>query len=411
MNGPVVTRGQRVAYTMSRFPKLTETFVLDEILELQRQGVQIEIFPLWKTHERVTHPEAAALSDRVHYLPFMSLAILRDMLYWLAVHPARLLGALYVLIWANRRSVRFLGGALVAFPKACTMARRLQALEVRHLHAHFASHPAAIAYVIGRLTGIAWSFTAHGSDLHREQSMLVEKVAAARFVVAISEYNRQFIADRVGPSLAAKVKVVHCGVDTRAFVPNEARAGCTQFVCIGTLHEVKGQRYLLEACACASLDDWHCHFVGDGPDRGRLERLAETLGIADRVTFHGACAREQVRAILSRMTVACAPSVPTADGRREGIPVALMEAAACGLPLVASRLSGIPELVVDDVTGLLAEPGDARSLARALTRVAAEPETRERLGRGARAKVEREFSLRGSAAALQALMLAETPAC
>jgi len=254
---------------------------------------------------------------------------------------------------------------------------------------------------------LPWSFTAHGSDLHREQAMLRETVDEAAFVVAISEYNRRFILEHVGTGYADKVRVIHCGVQPDLFERATSADGPLQIACVGTLHAVKGQGYLLQACA--RLRDrgveFNCHFIGDGPDRDSLERQAQELGIRDRVVFHGACERGRVRALLARMHVAAAPSVPTADGRREGIPVALMEAAACGLALVASRLSGIPELVVDGETGYLADPGDVEGLANAMGRLAQSPGRGRQLGDAVRRHLEREFDLATNAARLRRLML------
>jgi len=399
----------RVAYVMSRFPKLTETFVLDEILELERQGVAVEVFPLWRERAGVVHAEARPVVARAHFTATLDATVLVDNVRALLDAPGRYVGTLVTLVRSNWRSPRFLAGALAIFPKACSFARRMRALGVRHVHAHFASHPAAAAFVVGRLAGIPWSFTAHGSDLHREQSMLALKVAEAEFVVAISEFNRRFILDRVGEAFAAKIHVVHCGVDLARHPRRDGTSANEAFEigCIGTLHAVKGQRHLLDACAELSAlgIDWRCHLIGDGPDRRALEARARAAGTGDRVVFHGSCERERVGALLAGMDVLAAPSVPTRDGRREGLPVVLMEAGATGLPLVASRLSGIPELVVDGETGLLIEPGDAPGLARALARLAAEPATRQRLGAAARARIERDFALGANVERLRHRML------
>ena len=206
-----------VAYVMSRFPKLTETFVLDEILGLEARGVRVEVFPLWREHEEVLHEEARSVVERAHFLPVLDLAILRDNLSTLVQRPLAYLSALFTLIAANRSSLRFLLGAIAIFPKAVSFSRRMRDLGVEHVHAHFASHPAAAAFVVGRLSGLPWSFTAHGSDLHREQAMLVHKVSEALFVVAISDYNRRFILEHVGSSHAEAVRVIHCGVELERF--------------------------------------------------------------------------------------------------------------------------------------------------------------------------------------------------
>jgi colanic acid/amylovoran biosynthesis glycosyltransferase len=399
----------RIAYMMSRFPKLTETFVLDEILEMERCGISVEIFPLWRREADagVMHPEARPLVARARYAPLLNGRIILDNLRCMVQRPRRYLSTLFTLVVANRRSPRFLIGAIALFPKACSASIEMRRLGVQHLHAHFASHPAAAAFVVGRMGDIPWSFTAHGSDLHRDQAMLREKVTEAAFVAAISEYNKRFILDRVGTDSTDKVEVIHCGVDLDQFQLAQSGRSEVQIICIGTLHAVKGQIYLLQACALLQERglDFTCHFVGDGPDRESLEHQASELGISEQVVFHGLCERERVRALLAQMHIAVAPSVPSADGRREGIPVALMEAAACGLALVASRLSGIPELVEDGETGCLAEPGDSEGLANAIDRVARSPELGQQLGNAVRNRLETDFNLEINVARLQRLML------
>lgn len=423
MNNPPAAasgRGHTVAYIMSRFPKLTETFVLDEIVQLNRDGCKVEIFPLWREPAKLMHEDARRWVQAAQFLPGLSWEIIADNYFWLSEKPRRYFTALWSLLRYNISSPRFLAGALAAFPKASTMARRMQQQRVAHLHAHFASHPAAIAYVVNQLTDIPWSFTAHGSDLHREQAMLGEKVRTAKFTVAISQYNKRFILQHCAAEHADKLKVVHCGVDLLNFatvkqvnsapqsdgdsLPTNLADDVTRIVCIGTLHEVKGQAFLIRACAQLSSKNWQCHLVGDGEDRGKLESLASSLGVRDQVIFHGQCTRDQVREVLSQMNIACAPSVPTADGRREGIPVALMEAAAACLPLVASDLSGIPELVEDGETGLLTPIRDVAGIAAAITRLVDDPLLRARLSQAARKKIELEFSLANNVATLQDLM-------
>jgi glycosyltransferase involved in cell wall biosynthesis len=401
-------RAPRVAYVVSRFPKLSETFVLYEILAVEEQGVEVELYPLQRERAPMLHPEARRLVERAHFTPLLSGAVLRSNLHYLRRRPHAWLRALADVMRANLGSPRYLAGALAFFPKAVHLAQRMADGGVGHVHAHFASHPAAVAFVIHRLEGIPYSFTAHGSDLHRDQHMLREKVAEARFVVPISEFNRRVILDACAGEHAAKLEVIHCGIDPEVFHPApQALRGARdplRLVCVGTLHEVKGQGVLLDACRRLAERGvaFRCDFVGDGPDRAHLAREAERAGIADRVRLHGACTREQVASIVRDADVAVVPSVPTRDGRREGIPVALMEAAASGKPVVASRLSGIPEAIEHGEQGLLFPPGDAEALAAALATLAADPALCRRLGAAARERMLREFDLRTNAHALAA---------
>jgi glycosyltransferase involved in cell wall biosynthesis len=271
---------------------------------------------------------------------------------------------------------------------------------VTHVHAHFASHPAAAAFVIHRLTGIPYSFTAHGSDLHRDRHMLRENVAEAEFVVPISCFNRNIIPADCGAEHADKTVVIHCGIDPDFFHPPRHEEAPEQnarlrILCTGTLHEVKGQTHLIEACRILAERGiaFRCDLLGDGPDRSALERQIASAGLTGSVEILGRCTREGVSKRLREVDVSVVPSVPSRDGRREGIPVALMEAAASGLPVVASDLSGIPEAISDGEHGFLIPPGDSVGIADALERLAGDRELRERMGRAGRERMLREFDL------------------
>jgi glycosyltransferase involved in cell wall biosynthesis len=395
---------------MSRFPKLTETFILHEMAAMERLGVDVDVYPLWRERAAVTHPEARRFVDRANFQRSFSRAVLGANCRLLLRHPQKYVRTLSAVLRGTRGSLRFFMGALAIFPKAVFFAKRMEATGVAHVHAHFASHPTVAAIVIRRLVGIPYSFTAHGSDLHRDQRMLGQKIAEAAFAVTISDYNRKVMmatCERDGDR--GKVRIVHCGVDTRLFqrgstAADEQTVPFTIF-CVGTLHEVKGQTFLIKACErlVESGIDVSLNLIGDGPDRQSLLAQAAEAKMADRVTFHGNKTHREVAELLKGAHVVAAPSVPTRDGRREGIPVALMEAMSCGVPVVASRLSGIPELVADEQSGLLVPPGDAGALAQALKRLHNDAGLRQRLGEAARQKVLQEFDLFKNAATLAAL--------
>lgn len=398
----------KVAYIMSRFPKLTETFILYEMLAMQKQGIQVEVYPLLRERAEVMHPEAMQFVQAAHYQPFISPSILLANLHFLWKKPRAYLETLWVLLRANWGSLGFFIGALGIFPKVVLFAYQMKAENINHVHAHFASHPAAAGFIIHRLVGIPYSFTAHGSDLHRDRHMLCEKVNEAAFVVAISNYNKELILSECQRNHLDKVTVIHCGVDTEVFrcrsneTPYEKGENPFTILCIGTLHEVKGQAYLINACH--ELHDrginFICHFVGDGPDRKSLTTLADQAGLSEKIRFHGRLTRDEIARLLRDADVLATPSVPTHDGRREGIPVVLMEAMGSSVPVIASNISGIPELVQDQHTGLLVPPRDATSLANALERYFTDSALRRRLGQAARDNVVRDFDLNKNAAML-----------
>lgn len=409
---PLLYSGLKVAYIMSRFPKLTETFILFEILAMRQLGVQVEIYPLLREPASVMHPEAATLVKEAHYQPFLSWPIVQANWRYLWHQPRAYLGVLWALLRGTWGSWRFFTGAIGIFPKSVYFAQQMTADHISHIHAHFASHPTAAAFVIHRLTGIPYSFTAHGSDIHRDQHMLREKVAEAAFVVPISAFNREVILKACGGQYADKLVIIHCGVDIDIFttqvetaaesINNHLDSRPFTVLCIGTLHEVKGQTYLIEACRllCRCGVSLTCHFIGDGPDLAKLTEQANQAGLVDCIHFHGRQTRAEIARQLQTANVVVAPSVPSQDGRREGIPVALMEAMASGVPVIASRLSGIPELVKDGQNGLLIPPGDAAALADALYYLYEKPHLRYRLGQAGRDRVLREFDLRTNVIAL-----------
>ena len=394
------SRGERppIAYLMSRWPKLTETFILYELLAVEALGRRVELYPLLRHREPVSHPEALELATRAHYQPFLSRAILASQLDAIRRRPRAYFGALGALIRGTLGSANYLFGGLAIFPKVVHMAREMEAAGIGHVHCHFSNHPAAAGFIIHRLTGIPYSFVAHGSDLHVDRHMLDRKVAEAAFVVAISKDNLEEIVGEVGEAARSRVEVIHCGVDTARLRPHTAAPTANRpftILSIGTLHEVKGQSILVEACRI--LRDRglavRCRLIGDGPDEDLLRERIAGAGLDGIVSLDGRRTREEVITAIGDADLLAAPSVAASDGKREGIPVVLMEAMSCGLPVVASRLSGIPELVEHEVEGLLVPPGDPTALADAIERLVADPGLRARLGAAARRRIEREFDL------------------
>ncbi|HEV8696716.1 MAG TPA: glycosyltransferase family 4 protein [Candidatus Limnocylindrales bacterium] len=394
-----------IAYVMSRWPKLTETFILYEVLAVEALGQRVELFPLLRHREPVSHPEALELAARAHYQPFLSRAILASQWDAIRRRPRAYFGALGALIRGTLGSANYLIGGLAIFPKVVHMARGMEAAGIGHVHCHFSNHPAAAGFIIHRLTGIPYSFVAHGSDLHVDRHMLDRKVAEAAFVVAISRDNLEEIVGEVGEHARSRVEVIHCGVDTARLRPRTEPVPADRpftILCIGTLHEVKGQSILVEACRLLRDRgvDVRCRLIGDGADEARLRDGIAAAGLEGTVSLGGRRTREEVIAAIGDADMLAAPSVAAKDGKREGIPVVLMEAMSCGLPVVASRLSGIPELVEHEVEGLLVPPGDPTALADAIERLQADPGLRARLGASARRRIEREFDLATNARAV-----------
>lgn len=402
----------RIAYLMSRFPKISETFIMTEILELQKLGAEIEIFPLVRHHERVCHPEIDQLLAHTHYVRLLSFSVVFAQFYWLCRRPAAYLRAWWEAIRGNWKSAGFLLRALFVVPQAAEFARRMLLLKIQCVHCHWATHPALAAYVVKHLANIPYSFTAHAHDIYANRTMLREKIREARFVVTISEYNRKLLQDLYGNDAAQKLLVIHCGVDPETFVPSNCRTESRVFriVCIASLEQRKGHVYLLDACARLKLLNipFRCLLIGDGEEHPRLESQIRKLGLKKHVELLGWQSRDQVRRILHEADVVVLPSIVTESGRTEGIPVSIMEAMAMQVPVIATNISGIPELVQNGETGLIVPERDVSALEGALLRLHAHPPLAAALARNGRNKVLKEFNLKISAAALYAHLKGES---
>ena len=387
----------KVAYLVSRFPTVTETFVLREFSAVADEGIEVELHALFPTNDAIVQPDAEPWVQRLQRPGAGEGALALGA--WLLRRPLRTLGTLGTVIAGHARRPALLVRALATVPLAAAHARRFRRARVDHVHAHFANYPTLAAWVAHRLAGVSYSFTPHAHDLFVHQAMLARKAADAAFVVAISEYNRAFLLEQAGPDI--EVPIVRYGVDPARF-PFRVRPANgdapPRIACVARLLAYKGHTVLLRALAGAPPPLAHAELelVGDGPLRAELEAEVAALGLREHVRFHGAVAQPVVADVLARADVFALPSVISPDGDREGIPNALIEAMAAGLPAVSTYHSGVPELIEDGRTGYLAQPGDVDDLRAALVRALTEPDPAPR-AEAARAVVEAEFNSHRSA--------------
>jgi glycosyltransferase involved in cell wall biosynthesis len=402
----------RLAYVLSRFPQISETFILQEMAGLEARGHQVRVVAMALDGGSVRQPGADHFVDRM--IRPRGLEVVAAQLYWLVRRPGRYGRMWRDALWGNRRSTKFLSRAFIALPVAALAARRFESEPVDRVHAHYASHSLLCAWAINRLTDIPYGVSAHAHDLYVDRSMLTEKLTGASIVVTVSDFNKRLITGVCGPAIGERTEVIHCGVDTNEILPG---AGPTttkrpyRFAVVGSLQPYKGHRYLLEAFARVhqSHPDTELVLVGDGELRPSLEALATDLGISERTYFVGRCTTPQVVAELRAAHCVVQPSVVTDTGKMEGIPVALMEALACARPVIASDLSGISELVVDGETGTLVPPADVAALAAAMAAAMAEPESHALMAKRGRELVEAKFDLAGQIDRLTDLFIAHTP--
>ncbi|MFQ5565297.1 MAG: glycosyltransferase family 4 protein [Paracoccaceae bacterium] len=408
----------RIGYVLKRFPRLSETFVLNEILALERVGVEVEIFSLLKPPAEPRHGLISELRAPVTYLPSTGNLGRIRMLEGLDASATNL--AELIEDRPARRGPLFpakSGEEVAALHlKAAALAHLARQRGVSHLHAHFGSDATTVALLAGRLSGLGYSFTAHARDIYHtydtpetDDAMRRIKIAEAAFVVTVSDYNIRHLR-RLCPGAANRIHRIYNGIDLNRFVPNPAARQPGLIVAVGRMIEKKGFTDLIDACRLLAEgpQDFRCRIIGDGPMRDQLEAQIKSAGLSDIVELHEPVAQERLIGLLRQASVVVLPCVISASGDRDGLPTVLLEAMALAQPVVTTTVSGGPEIVEHGRNGLLAEPGDPKALAAMLEAIIADLEIGPRMGARGRARAERLFSLDRSAATLAKLFCEST---
>lgn len=385
--------GTRVGYVTKMFPRFSETFVLTELLQVERLGYEVKIFSLRPPADGRFHAKLAELRAPVTYLTssgikaadlWSELVAATEELGDLGAHLAELLRL------DSRSAVQ-----------AVQLARHCRRLGLTHLHAHFASAGTSVARVAARIAGISYGFTAHAKDIYCDVDPddLRRKLRDAVDVVTVSDFNRAHLTEAYGAD-ADRVRRVYNGLDLSAFPFAEPMERPATIAAVGRLVEKKGFDTLLDALALLLADGHQVDLVlvGSGALEAELREQAGRLGLADRVTMLGGLPQHRVAEIVANAAVFAAPCVVADDGNRDGLPTVLLEAMALGTPCVATPVTGIPEIIEHEVTGLLVGERDPRALADALGRMIEDPVLRVGLAKAARDLVETEFDARRQAA-------------
>lgn len=390
----------RVGYVLKMYPRFSETFIVTELLAVQELGVDLEVFSLRPPADGRFHESLARLRAPVTYLAHAGHTKTADV--WATLAAARpvlpeLAGHLDELLAADVRDA----------VQAVELAAAVRQRGITHLHAHFASVAATVARLAAQIAGVSWSMTAHAKDVFHddvEPADLRRKLAAADATVTVSEFNLAHLRAEFGAD-AARVHRVYNGLDLAAFPYTSPADRPPVIAAVGRLVEKKGFGDLLEAIALlrARGREVQVQLVGTGALAEVLAEQVRQLGLTDVVVLRGALPQGEVRAVVQEAAVFAAPCVVGADGNRDGLPTVLLEAMALGTPCVATPVTGIPEVIVDGVSGLLVPEHDPAALARALARLLDDGELREDLAVAARVRVAVDFDARRQAAAVAAL--------
>ena len=401
----------RVLYLVSLFPCWSETFIVREIHALARQGVDIRIVSLKPHSEPMVQPDAQVLLDRVIYPPSSLAGSLRAALPQVLKHPLKSAAELWPLVRSLWRRPAELAKSVISWWRTLAVMTEVQRFAPQHLHAHWATYPSTAARILAGRIGRPWSFTGHAHDIFVHDQDLSGKLAQADFSVTISEYNRRQLSARLPSELHNRLAVIHCGV-LPADLPFTAEGREPAYIVgVGRLDPIKGFIHLVKACALLQERgiDFRCDIIGDGPLRDELQQAINQAGLSERVRLTGALPQQDVRQRINRATMFVLPSVLLADGNADGIPVALMEAMACGATAISTRVSGIPELIHHEENGLLVTPSQATELADAMARLLADAPLRTRLAQAARNTIIHDFDADIEAAKLLGRIQAVQP--
>jgi colanic acid/amylovoran biosynthesis glycosyltransferase len=387
------TEQARLIYILDRFPGDTLNFIYNEIRILEQQGLAIDIHSLLPA----AHCPAEALpfmARTTNVRPVPPAGRVRAWWHYLLSRPGTLLSLLIGLPLDNdtpRKALRTLAHIDVAVCFAWLIRDRRE-----HLHSHFAAKGTLTALVVSRLNGNSYSFTAHGSATVHPPSRLclAAKIRGAEFIVSVSEFNRRVIGEICPGQPEDKVMLSRCGIDPGQFPfspPAERETGPRRILCVASLFPVKNHETLIDACAILAQRgiDFQLDLVGKDVDgrQEQLRRRAARAGIDNRISFHGSVDHKQVTGFLARADLFVLTS------HSEGVPVAMMEAMAMGIPVVGPRITGVPELVVDGDSGLLADPARPGEFASAMARLLGDGDFRASCVIRARHHVEEHFNL------------------
>jgi len=393
----------RVGYVVKRFPRYSETFIVNEILAHEAAGLDIEIFSLRPPNDTHFQDSLSRVRAPVCYLP---LHPVKAPEFWQAVEAA---AEVCPAVWTELH--RAVGADPYDVYQALVLAREVSIRGIDHLHAHFATSPASVARLGAFLAGIPYSFTAHAKDIFHESVRpedLVRKLSDARAVITVTDYNVEFLRRTYG-SAAARVRRVYNGLDLARFPYRDPGERPPVIVAVGRLVEKKGFADLVAACALLAEwgIDFRCELIGAGPLEGDLAAAIDRERLTKRFSLAGPRPRSEIIERVSGGCVFAAPCVIGSDGNRDGLPTALLEAMALGTPCVSTHVTGIPEVIRDGETGLLVKPGAWADLAVALARLLADAELRVRLARAARHMIEREFDADRNGAELREAFLSD----
>jgi colanic acid/amylovoran biosynthesis glycosyltransferase len=376
---------RKLGYLFERFPAFTQTFCAREVAELYRQGTSPPVYSIRRPTE--ARPANIPLENiPIYYLPNTNSL---EFKIRTKLVPRRLKD-----LWSGSGDIRDKG----RFREAAYLGEKLKKAQVSHLHVHFAGLASRTAWWIKRLFGITYSFTGHANDIFcpkpEQRVGLVDLVREASFIVVVSDFGAGWL-QRDFPESAHKIHRVYNGLDLSVFKYATPGVKPVRLLTVGRLIEKKGFRFLIEACRLlrSSGFPFVCQIVGEGPEHDRLQEMIQGYQLADTVRLSGALPQTELVEMLSQSSIFVFPAIHDSAGDTDNLPTVLIEAMASSLPIIATRVAGIPEIVQHNENGILVPEKDPAQLADAIRVMAGDQALLERFGRASRRMAEEKFAL------------------
>ncbi|MDR7073186.1 glycosyltransferase family 4 protein [Fictibacillus barbaricus] len=403
-------KNKTIMYIVSYFPSTSQTFVLREINHLKSMGFQIKICAMRSSDNEIKQKGSETFMDSVHYIPDVAknriklLSLVKTNAWVCITRPIRYSKALFRAMSGNSK-------LFLDLLRAGWVVQNLKLDKNIHLHAQFAHSPTNIAYFISLLNNNTLSFTSHAVDIFVKPQLIKEKLEKSKFAVTISNYNYDLLEKNYGTKSVENLHVIRCGIEKDLVTDNTATLikedrKPTTILTIGRMVEKKGFDVLIDSLKLLKEKgfDFQCRIVGDGGLQEELMKRSETNDLSNHVSFLGALSSNEIQKEFSSADLFVLPCKKSENGDMDGIPVVLMEAIANNVPVITTEISGIPELIINNQTGLLAKPNDAKSLYKQMSMLINDSSLKKKLTENAIRHLKDEFLLESNVERLADLM-------
>lgn len=397
-----------LVYVLSKFPKLSETFIFRELVAHRKAGYDVRIFSLLRPTEAIRHPGQEELVEATTYVqslfsPGLWLAHLK----MLCRHPLKYFGNFFTLMGEAFPKPKLIAEVVYVFAVSIPWCDKVGKLGAAHIHAHFAGASTTAAQIISSINRIPYSITAHANDIFVDAYGLKRKIDESVFTATVTSYNYDYLM-KLCPDKKDDIHVIPTALDLEEFPfePERKEGQTTTIMAVGRLMEKKGFEYLIKALHILKGKGYsfHCNIIGDGPLEGDLRKLIDDLDVGGMISLAGAKSMPEIIEGYGSSDIFVLPCVISSDGDRDGLPHTIIESMACGLPTVSTDILGIAELIRHHENGMLARQRDAENLADILIELIGNSELKRKLGAAARQTISNEYDVNKTAAKLRHLM-------